>query len=85
MLQGSSHGAIGRVNGKAAGTDSVTWNLLLFVSQRVSPPSGVWKRNHKTVSPVEKGMKASFFFGAPLASRKCSGLKVSSVLWIMGN
>ena len=61
----------------AAGIDLVNRDLLLFVTQRVGLPSVVWGRNHRSVSPVEKGRKASLFFSAPLASRKCSGLKVS--------
>ena len=64
-------------SGKAAGIHSVNRDLLLFVSQRLGLPSSVWERNHRSVAPVEKGRKASHFFSAPLASRKCSGLKLS--------
>uniref|UniRef100_A0A0V1KIK1 Uncharacterized protein n=1 Tax=Trichinella nativa TaxID=6335 RepID=A0A0V1KIK1_9BILA len=44
---------------------------------RLGLPSSVWETNHRSVSPVEKGRKASLFFSAPLASRKWSGLKLS--------
>jgi hypothetical protein len=62
---------------KADGRNSVNRDLLPFVSQRVGLPSSVWERNNRSVSPVEKGRKASLFFSAPLASRKWSGLKLS--------
>ena len=52
-------------------------NLVLTVSWRVSLPSSVGKRKHRSVSPIEKGINASVFFRAPLASRKWSGLKAS--------
>jgi hypothetical protein len=53
-------------------------DLLLSVSRRGGDlPSGVWESDRGSSLPMENGIKASFFLNAPLASRKCSGLKSS--------